>query len=296
LPLERAYAWSRLIPAKHLLLIYDACASGIGVSKGASDSDTSIIDALSGERSRLLLTAGTGGEEVWGVAGMSVFTRALLQAADNLTDKPGFTSLNRIWADLYDEVAREVKHYGKPMTPHRWEIGPTKGDFVFLNSKVREPEVPRSWWDSIAAILTHKGAASRVTIGRGDSYDLDGRQKFKGQNAAGTDLSLVEAPRDFLIPGQGALFTKLNASPEEFPSLTADDVKVATAAFTWFCFSTPDNQSCTPLRRDTVFGVKTTQGLYKVLVEGWNEDAHVIDLVIDRLDKTESVSAEISRD
>ena len=79
--------WGRVIPAKHVLFIYDACFAGLAVaiSKAGNEEARASIAELSGNGSRTVVTAGSGDQRAWieqvsSELQFSVFTEALIQA------------------------------------------------------------------------------------------------------------------------------------------------------------------------------------------------------------------------
>ena len=82
----RSLEWSRVIDAGHLLIVFDACASGFGfTARDSGDSRVQLLHALSGNGSRAVITAGTADERTYEVEGPDgrgngVFTGAFLNA------------------------------------------------------------------------------------------------------------------------------------------------------------------------------------------------------------------------
>lgn len=136
--------WSRELQIQHALFILDSCSSGLGIvtKSGASDSDALLLNTLSGNGSRTVLTAGTAEEETYAEenrlqAGHSIFTKALLNAFDSrsLSDSSGFITIDELFADLEREMGRFRAASGKSTTPRMWRLQEfdDRGTFVFLN-------------------------------------------------------------------------------------------------------------------------------------------------------------------
>lgn len=122
LPWDDLFSTSRVIRAKHMLFIMDACYGGmIGMRALAPGSQRFLRDML-GRYSRQFLTAGKADEVVADSGGPrnghSVFTGHLLDALDGGLQAPdGLISANAVMAHVYDRVSRDAHsrqapHYG----------------------------------------------------------------------------------------------------------------------------------------------------------------------------------------
>lgn len=154
LPLHSFEDWATVNVAKHLLIILDACASGLAVRpRGQPPISDSVVRTLSGEGSGFLLTAGSGDQEAWEIEvnkkkGFSVFTHALLEAwRDGEADpqNAGFFTVNELFGHAEKEVGYFDAQQGKKMVPQLWALnrqnGKAKGTFVFLNPKAKNPKI-----------------------------------------------------------------------------------------------------------------------------------------------------------
>ena len=143
--------WSDVIPAKHVLFIYDACLAGLALPKSGSEDLRSSVAQVSGSGSRTVVTAGTADQKAWILQASfdnqsSIFTDALLKGLRNgVADKGnrGFVTIEQAVAYAHVELAMftarlgpgyEMKPEARPINPDRF-----RGSFVFLNSLARSP-------------------------------------------------------------------------------------------------------------------------------------------------------------
>ena len=149
LAINRCMEWSSIIKAGHILFLYDCCASGLAfdAKSGSAEAVQKLITSLSGEGSRMVITAGTAEEKTYEVKdgagrGNGVFTRAFLDAvASGVADerKSGFTTINEVFAQTERGVKKFAAIYNKKLSPRRWELQESqyRGTFVFLNPTLR---------------------------------------------------------------------------------------------------------------------------------------------------------------
>src|ERR1700733_15179075 len=118
LPVTEADQWSTKLPARHIVFIFDSCFSGHGwniglVPKADTTPFQSLINTVSGDSSRYVLTAGSGKEKAYQIEvstnkGYSIFTHELIKA---LRQNPayatqGFVLLEQAFATAKIEVAK----------------------------------------------------------------------------------------------------------------------------------------------------------------------------------------------
>jgi uncharacterized caspase-like protein len=74
--------WSKMLKIKYILFVFDCCVSGLAFTlKGNNDNHIKkLVDTMSGNGSRIVLTAGTKNEKSFGINKHSVFTKALLDS------------------------------------------------------------------------------------------------------------------------------------------------------------------------------------------------------------------------
>ena len=150
IPVGRIVEWSTVIRARHTLFLLDSCSSGLGsdgVAKAieARPLSAQVLDSLSKNGSRVVITAGTAEEEAIGSPEGSLFTSVLLrllrgEAPTNTYS--GLMSAHTLFGSLYERVIVEAQPHGK-MTPRARNLpGPDlRGVFLFLSA---EPSPPMS--------------------------------------------------------------------------------------------------------------------------------------------------------
>lgn len=133
--------WAQVIVAKHLLVVLDSCASGLGISVKGAETEA-ILKSLSGEGSGRILTAGYGKQKVYGVEGAkgySVLTRAFINALRNGAGDSGFTTIDQAYGQIQSEASIFAAANGRKMNPQLGDLPrgsrTTDGTFVFLNRK-----------------------------------------------------------------------------------------------------------------------------------------------------------------
>lgn len=150
LQINVARTWCSELKARHLVFIFDCCASGLAfTAKGSrEDSYEQLIATLSHSGSHTIITAGTADERAFAVKNSKgkkngVFTRAFLNAlvsgtADRGCD--GFITLDEVMAQVKTEIAGFRVQYQKSITPQMWplDVSEYKGAFVFLNPRAKQ--------------------------------------------------------------------------------------------------------------------------------------------------------------
>jgi hypothetical protein len=137
--------WSRELQVQHILFIVDSCASGLAFTAklGPDTSDKLLLQTLSGNGSRTVLTAGTADEATYALEdrrhlGNGVFTKSLIEAfaSRRLSETPLITV-----SDLFSSIEKDMAKFrvteGKATTPRMWPLQEAeyRGTFVFLNTK-----------------------------------------------------------------------------------------------------------------------------------------------------------------
>jgi hypothetical protein len=167
--------WGYELKAPHLLIILDSCASGLGIASksGSSDSGRMLLQTLSGNGSRTILTAGTASEKTYAEEGRektgnSFFTKALLDAFESRSQydqKSGFITINDLFADVEKEMALFRVTYGKSTTPRMWPLQELdyRGTFVFLNPRATAAHLTGEQAQALGIKIAAKGEGGDVT-------------------------------------------------------------------------------------------------------------------------------------
>src|SRR5688572_492921 len=148
--------WTGRIAAKHLLVLLDACFSGLAVrgfdikleTRGGPgpqpqiQPDPKTLYRLSMEPGRYLLMAGNETQEAIASATWTggLFTHGVLQGLGGLADtqRDGFVTTRELYPWLRDYVEAQAATAGRILTPLIKDLGPdgtSQGDFVFTRGK-----------------------------------------------------------------------------------------------------------------------------------------------------------------
>jgi hypothetical protein len=149
-------AWTRRVSAKHLLVLLDACFSGLAVRgfdvklevrSGSgpppqSPPDPTTLYRLSMQPGRYLLMAGNESQEA--IASPTwkggLFTHGVVQGLGGLADtqRDGFVTTRELYPWLREYVEREATKAGRILTPLLKDLGPdgtSEGEFVFTRGR-----------------------------------------------------------------------------------------------------------------------------------------------------------------
>jgi Caspase domain len=166
--------WGDELRMPHLLIILDSCASGLAIASksGSSDSGRMLLQTLSGNGSRIILTAGTAAEKTYAEEGRaktgnSFFTKALLDAFESRSlydQKSGFITINDLFADVEKEMASFRVTYGKSTTPRMWPFKESdyRGTFVFLNPRATSAHLTNEQAQALGIKIAAKGAGDEA--------------------------------------------------------------------------------------------------------------------------------------
>jgi len=143
-------AWTRKVPAKHLLVLLDACFSGLAAggqevtleTRGADPQsrrtpDPKTLYRLSARPGRYLLMAGNRDQKAIASPTWSggLFTHGVVQGLRGLADtqKDGFVTTRELYPWLRDYVEMEAMKAGRTLTPLLKDLNPdvSEGEFVF---------------------------------------------------------------------------------------------------------------------------------------------------------------------
>ena len=129
-----------LIPAKHLLIIADACFGGLLLKRSTDTTptyyDMSYVKSITKEHVRQIITAGSEKQRVLdgGIKDHSVFTGRLIESLSNV--KTYVTAL-QLGVDLKEKVYGDAAARGHNQTPQVGKIYGV-GDFVFIPDAEKE--------------------------------------------------------------------------------------------------------------------------------------------------------------
>jgi len=163
LPINRCIDWSAVIPAKHILFIFDCCASGLAFTPRGDEEDdyNRLLNAFSGNGSRTVITAGTGDEDTYEVVddngkANGIFTRAFLNAVDlgiGDSDKNGLITIREIMAHVESDIKNFAIRYKKQITPNDWPLQENQfsGTFVFPGLRNPKAALPSSFIEILHA-------------------------------------------------------------------------------------------------------------------------------------------------
>jgi TPR repeat protein len=154
LRVDQFQVWSDVIPAKHVVFIFDACLAGEAIGKAPYNETGASIAELSANGSRTVVTAGTAEQKAWMLKlssdnTYSIFTEGLLRALRGGAADPkdrGFLTIEQAVAEAQVQMADMTRKLGPghEMKPEPVAIRPNyKGTFVFLNPHAQKPPLPQ---------------------------------------------------------------------------------------------------------------------------------------------------------
>jgi hypothetical protein len=245
LPIDSLKDWGQELQVQHILLILDSCASGLGIASksGTVDSDQALLQALSGNGSRTVLTAGTANEATYAEdgrqkTGNSFFTKALLNAFDSQSaQNTGFITVGSLFSDVEIEMGKFRAAYGKATTPRIWKLQEMdyRGTFVFLNPRVTKGQLTREQAKALGVTIAPKGDSEAPTdVGYGAlqvSSATPGRLFIDGQDQGSIRK---EETRDFYKQTVGThhvMIQAATASANETKDIKIDSGSIASVYF-----------------------------------------------------------------
>lgn len=124
----------RQIAAKHIFLVFDACYSGLGLTRSIKrqpEQDSTYIRKMMQSRSIQILTAGGRSEEAVETEGHGLFTEHLLAALSGTADinSDGYITATEIYATVRPGVTRQS--YSRQTPQFGYIEG--NGDIIFYN-------------------------------------------------------------------------------------------------------------------------------------------------------------------
>jgi hypothetical protein len=166
LPWDDLVHTSRMIRAKHLLFIMDACYGGLLGMRAVAPGNVRFVRDMLSRYSRQFLTAGLADEVVADSGGPrnghSVFTGHLLDALDGARQaRDGVVSANAVMAQVYDRV---TKDHCSQQTPHYGFLA-GDGDFFFSHPRVEtSPDSPKEDADVLVEVPPDLTAPAEVVV------------------------------------------------------------------------------------------------------------------------------------
>ena len=222
LAIKNTVEWSRILPAKHALFIFDCCVSGLAFSAKAGHNPYKIrqqmIATLSGSGSRAVITAGTADEEAIGLGDHSVFTKAFLDVLQQPENAQGFLSIDEVFAEMVPQIKYISSKNGRSMTPQRWPLETTKyrGTFLFLDTSKSGRGIPSYFMQEMGGEFIDKGGlnppyaygAIRLISYVEGSVLIDGVSRGVVRKGDGVDYDLLVGPHKIEIRGSDGVYGK----------------------------------------------------------------------------------------
>ena len=141
LPMDQLNRTIKLFKAKHVLLAFDSCYSGLGLTRSIKrhpKQDSVYINKMMHTRSIQILTAGSRSEQAVEVEGHGLFTDHLLAALDGAADinGDGHITATEIYATVRPSITKQSL---SRQTPQFGYIE-GNGDIIFYNTPaIRDP-------------------------------------------------------------------------------------------------------------------------------------------------------------
>jgi len=135
LPMDQLNRRIKQIAAKHILMAFDSCYSGLGLTRSLNrlpENDSAYIQKMMRSRSIQILTAGSRSEQAIEAAGHGLFTDHLLAALSGAADinADGYITATEIYATLRPSITRTSFSHQTP----QFGYIEGNGDIIFLNT------------------------------------------------------------------------------------------------------------------------------------------------------------------
>ncbi len=132
MPMDRLNRMMKRMKAKHILMAFDSCYSGLGLTRAVrlhSGLDDTYIRKMMRSRSVQILTAGSRSEQAVEAAGHGLFTDHLLAALSGAADinRDGYITATEIYATLRPSITQ--KSYSRQTPQFGYIDG--NGDMIF---------------------------------------------------------------------------------------------------------------------------------------------------------------------
>ncbi len=222
----------RQIEAKHILLAFDACYSGLGLTRSIKrhpEQDSAYIKKMMQSRSIQILTAGSRSEQAIEVEGHGLFTEHLLAALSGTADinADGYITATEIYATLRPSVTQQSH---SRQTPQFGYIE-GNGDLIFYN-RLRKTESAAVLIDSpIDGIDVWTGSVEigrRLPAGRHRLAATAGQAIIivkKGSQTLYRKRVLLQANREFPIQLPSTTDISQNRQPFSMITITHPDIE-----------------------------------------------------------------------
>jgi len=237
--------WSQELPVQHVLFLLDSCSSGLGiVPKGDQDARVLLLQTLSGNGSRTIITAGTANEATYaedtrGKIGNSFFTKALLNAfmSRSLADQnDGFITITDLYAGIQTEMAKFRADYGKSTTPRLTTLQDSdyRGTFVFLNPQTTAATLTDEQAKAMGVKVVAKGATDAATVNELGAGIIEVHAVNGGSLALdGTESGFIapDETRQFMRQRAGKHRVELKGGANESKEVNVESGSIAYAYF-----------------------------------------------------------------
>jgi uncharacterized caspase-like protein len=135
LPMDQLNRRIKQFRAKHILMAFDSCYSGLGLTRSINQhpaQNSAYIQKMMHSRSIQILTAGSRSEQAIEAAGHGLFTDHLLAALSGAADinEDGYITATEIYATLRPSITQES--YSRQTPQFGYIEG--NGDIIFLNT------------------------------------------------------------------------------------------------------------------------------------------------------------------
>ncbi len=217
---------ARIVPAKHMFFVFDACYSGLLVTRASKalvpTRSLNYLRDITGEEVRQVLAAGKADQEVLdgGPRGHSVFTGRFIEALEEATDYITATEISTL---IKEQVFSDAAARGHSQTPQGGKLFGL-GDYVF---------VPRQ--AAVASVETEP-----VEAPGGVSVDMQVWDRIEDSTDAADFVTFIESfPASPMVPyarnklkALTEVETALVVPPEpETPAVTDEAVGVYPQTF-----------------------------------------------------------------